>query len=206
MAKASAISARSALLFGCGIAVIVINTLLTLNSISEHQARMRTRPAPLFAYSFLEDDVPERLPLINDRKQVLLSMEDSVHFTVDGALAGDEWLYTSTRFDAGNINLGPNARIFSVDLVHELHCLRRLRAALDAEAPLPPAELGHSEHCLSYLRQHILCAADSTLEYGDAFARNATAWRFGGVRACADSEAFYGTMLSHWNDWVSRDH
>ena len=62
--------------------------------------------------------------------------------------------------------------------------------------------LHHAEHCLSFLRESTLCAADTTLESGDAFGRNFTAERVGSERECMDAEAFYASMLTRWNEWV----
>ena len=55
---------------------------------------------------------------------------------------------------------------------------------------------------MSFLRESTLCAADTTLEPGDAFGRNFTAERWTGDRECMDAEAFYASMLQRWNEWV----
>ena len=151
---------------------------------------------------FIEDDVPERLPLQGARPSVLLSIEESVRYALAAPEAADEWLWTTTAGDGGNVRLGPRGRLFTTAYTHQLHCLRALRTALAAAGPPEGAELAHTEHCLSFLRQHALCAADGTLEPGDAFARNATAERVGVVRECRDVEAFYDSMWTYWTRWL----
>ncbi|MCJ1315341.1 hypothetical protein MMC15_000658 [Xylographa vitiligo] len=54
---------------------------------------------------------------------------------------------------------------FCVALFHQLHCLYLIRngfyEALDGTTT---DRMGHALHCFEYLRQSILCAADTTLE------------------------------------------
>ena len=78
------------------------------------------------------------------------------------------------------------------------------RASRDVKKkqPLMGKERGHVEHCLSELRQHILCAADSSLEDGDSFARGVSTEGFNGFRQCADSEALYRTTAVNWGQWL----
>ena len=133
-----------------------------------------------------------------------MSIEESVRYSIDSPEASLEWLYTATAHDMGNTHLGPpdRARIGVVALAHQLHCLRSLRAALAEEGVPEGHALHHAEHCLSFLRESTLCAADTTLEQGDAFGRNFTEERIGGERECMDAEAFYASMLTRWNEWV----
>ena len=133
-----------------------------------------------------------------------MSIEESVRYSIHSPEAPLEWLYTATTHDMGNTHLGPpdRARIGVVALAHQLHCLRALRAAL-AEEGVPEGHAMHpAEHCLSFLRESTLCAADATLEPGDTSGRNPTAERVGGERVCMDAEAFYASMLTRWNEWV----
>ncbi|GJE92371.1 hypothetical protein PsYK624_085250 [Phanerochaete sordida] len=193
---------RAALLLSGGVVLILANIVLIRTLVSEYSSELQKRPAPLSVYSFVEDDVPERLPLMRDRGYVLWSAEESVRFSIDGPRADEEWFYATVFKGAGNVNLGPNDRFFAVDLEHELHCLRRLRESLGREEGLTDAEFGHAEHCLSYLRQHILCSADETLEFGDSFARNHSAWRSAGLRVCRDPEAFFSAMSVYNGAWL----
>ena len=197
----------------------VANVLLNLSFVKDLRSVLETRDPPLSHYStyhngpghtiptdistgFIEDDVPERLPLLNARPTVLMSIEESTRYSIDQPESFDEWLWTATAGDGGNVRLGPNGRLFTTAYTHELHCLRSIRKLL-AEDDVPKGrELAHAEHCLSFLRQHALCAADATLEPGDAFSRNFTASRVTVERQCKDVEAFYDTMWKYWQNWL----
>lgn len=101
--------------------------------------------------------------------------------------AAYEWHSAYPGENLGFVRLGPKKRFFSLALYHQIHCLDSLRKAI--LAPPTASEGGHahtrrdttnedgktsvhftkrdsahSSHCLNYLRQTILCAADLTLE------------------------------------------
>ena len=145
--------------------------------------------------------MPERFPLVNARPHVTMSIEESVHFGIHTPSAALEWLWTATVDDRGNVHMGPNGRFGVVGITHELHCLRALRDVLDTVDVPAGHDLHHSEHCLSFLREHTLCAADTTLEPPDAFARNYTRERSGGEHVCMDWDAFYGDMRTNYLEW-----
>ena len=130
-------------------------------------------------------------------------MEESVRYGINEPAAYDEWLSTSTVEDEGHVRVGSNHRLGIIGVTHEQHCLRLLRFTLAKDAVPHGAVRNHCEHCLSFLRQQALCAADSTIEPGDAFARNFTAERVTVERECRmDPEAFYASMWHQWNEWV----
>ncbi|KAI0821764.1 hypothetical protein BC628DRAFT_1393464 [Trametes gibbosa] len=185
------------------IALGVLNIAIDFSFIKDARKIFARRPPPPSHYTWIEDDVPERMYLVNPRPNVLMSIEESGHFGIRQPEAHLEWLWTSTVDDGGNVHMGPNQRFFVVALTHQQHCMRSLRRSLDADGIPEDAALHHAEHCLSFLREHTLCAADFSLEPGDAFARNYTAERVGVERKCMDVEAFYGTMWGQWNDWLS---
>ena len=151
--------------------------------------------------AYIEDDVPEFFPLRNARQHVLMSMEESVRYGIDEPQSYLEWLWTSTADDQGNIHIGPNHRFGVPSLTQQQHCLRGLRTVLAGVDILEGHDLHHTEHCLSFLREHTLCAADITLEPGDVFARNFTTERVTHDRECLDAEAFYASMWDQWTRW-----
>lgn len=53
---------------------------------------------------------------------------------------------------------------YLISQYHQLHCLRNFREYILAGAPLNTLMYGHIDHCLGYLRQMVMCAADSSLE------------------------------------------
>ncbi|KAI1784830.1 hypothetical protein LXA43DRAFT_1077244 [Ganoderma leucocontextum] len=179
-----------------------VNIWIDYSFVEDVRKVLEKRPPPLSHYTWVEDDVPERFPLISPRPHVRMSIEESVRYSIRAPEAPLEWLWTATANDMGNTHLGPTHRIGVVALAHQQHCIRSLRAALDAGDVPTEHALHHAEHCLSFLRESTLCAADTTLEPGDAFSRNFTAERVTGDRECMDAEAFYASMLQRWNDWV----
>jgi len=64
------------------------------------------------------------------------------------------------------VRLGPPAehRRFVPAAFHSLHCLQMIRAAFDTPIIQGDALWTHVPHCANYVRQSILCHADSTLE------------------------------------------
>lgn len=102
------------------------------------------------------DDYPQYYPV--DLGHVLFTPEDTVHYQIFGDDAESEW--DSIFPDGGGfLLLGPARREFGLSLFHQMHCLVRIRGAIRARKPSI-----HAHHCLNYLRQAIICEADSTIE------------------------------------------
>ncbi|EMD34969.1 hypothetical protein CERSUDRAFT_107019 [Gelatoporia subvermispora B] len=130
---------------------------------------------------------PIRLPV--DVRRVALEVVDSDRY---GVQDDNDWA-SVIPVGHGFVRLGPD--YYAVSMYHQMHCLnsfRRMftqarnesRAAHDAE---------HVLHCLTYLRQMVLCAADATLE--PAFEAHNVDGR--------TTQAAYGTGVTHeCRDWV----
>ncbi len=156
--------------------------------------------------AYVGDDYPERfdseLPPSNP---VALVVEDPVHYPVQGPAALQEWA-SSSPGGVFYIRLGPEHRTFALSMMHELHCLRNMRAALGGarDRRRGPDVQAHFTHCLQYLRQFVLCEPDLTLEPPDVLE-----WDFAGgvkvpesVHVCKDWEQVYGAMGASWEEWV----
>ncbi|KAI8962777.1 hypothetical protein F5Y11DRAFT_321522 [Daldinia sp. FL1419] len=86
---------------------------------------------------------------------------------------------------------------------HQLHCLDALRhgywAAIDRIEPDHLAKPGHIRHCIDYLRQSIMCHADTNLEPISPELGGVTGYGF--VRKCRDI-----VRLIHWAEkWRTHD-
>lgn len=59
--------------------------------------------------------------------------------------------------------------VYMISGMHQLHCLKELQTSLisGGDVANDTAGLHHALHCLNYLRQGVLCAADRTLEGPD---------------------------------------
>jgi hypothetical protein len=126
-------------------------------------------------------------------------VEETVHYPLYGKSAEEEWLSNSPLGD-GNLSHEPTHRALFVSMFHEMHCVRQIRREL--EKPLKDRRLGHSRHCLRYLREVILCQGDLTLEPGDFTMRNFTHERVGSTHVCRDWTQVYDRMRVNSNRWL----
>ncbi|KAH9943879.1 hypothetical protein B0H21DRAFT_779556 [Amylocystis lapponica] len=181
-----------------------LNALLDWSLIRASKRIASAQQCSASQYSFVGEDYPPLLPLPSARRAVLLTAENSVRYTVDANESAYEWLWTAPVGDH-NVHLGARHRYFAVGMAHELHCLRRLRGVLQADGIVEGKERGHSLHCLNYLRQGALCAADATLEPLEFVAPNGSAGRTGGTHVCMDWPAAYEAIADNWNEWQTAD-
>jgi len=102
-----------------------------------------------------------------------MTLENSLHYGLNNSIAGAEFRSLYPGPSMGFIRLGPHHRFFGISMYHQLHCLESLRLAMLGMRPHnePSGEgieeswaTDHAAHCLNYLRQTSLCAADLTLE------------------------------------------
>ncbi|KAI0318451.1 hypothetical protein OF83DRAFT_1115844 [Amylostereum chailletii] len=132
-----------------------------------------------------------------------------MHYPVEGPVADAEWRLTQPQTHYGYVRLGPDRRTFAVAMFHELHCVNTFRKAL-----LMPAareeNLHHVQHCLNYLRQLFLCAADATLEPGDFAKREyyrgapgmeGVIGEWGATRECRDWSVIIDAAEENYVDW-----
>ncbi|KAJ4163225.1 hypothetical protein LMH87_004967 [Akanthomyces muscarius] len=80
------------------------------------------------------------------------------------------------------------AEVYATASVHQLHCLATIREMIKSydRSEVPAYASGHAYHCLNYLRQDVLCAADTTFEYGHPVwnvERNFIQYEFSGIGA-----------------------
>lgn len=81
-----------------------------------------------------------------------------------------------------NVNLNTVAPAYMMSSFHQLHCLSYLAEHYNI-APLSDELAHHSAHCFDYLRQSIMCSADTTLE---GVSEAGPGW--GGKHQCTDYE------------------
>ncbi|KAI0059988.1 hypothetical protein BV25DRAFT_1828408 [Artomyces pyxidatus] len=93
---------------------------------------------------------------------VLLQTENSVHYSMPQEFE-PEWYQLQTPDNPDGIVHLPDGRRGMVGMLHSLHCLNRVRRSVVVPATDPDPR-AHVEHCFTYLRSVILCAADTTLE------------------------------------------
>lgn len=150
---------------------------------------------PPRTYSYVGDDFPPQLPLKLPSVGLALT-NPAPHFSL---LADDEWgaQYPSGGA-AGFTALGPRNRTFFPSMLHQLHCLDVVRVGM---ATNRTGFTHHVEHCVRYLRQTVLCAADVTLEPAYR-AEKEGAWMWaadgiGSVHRCRDWTAVRRYLEAH---------
>jgi hypothetical protein len=101
----------------------------------------------------------------------------------------------------GFVRFGSDDDFYAVSMYHQMHCLNSFRRMFNGHknSSREGHDSAHALHCLSYLRQMVLCAADTALE--PAFsARDSGTGKL--------TKAAYGTGVTHrCRDWsVVRKH
>ncbi|KAI1794463.1 hypothetical protein LXA43DRAFT_142224 [Ganoderma leucocontextum] len=116
-------------------------------------------------FSYLEDDRPLTfLPPSRHPRNVALVTEETYHYWPN---TPQDWESMTPAGSKGFVRLGPQNRLFGVSMYHQLHCLGRLQQATaeDFDSAEPrKLDGGEVHHCLNYLRQTLLCAANVRLE------------------------------------------
>ncbi|RHZ67120.1 hypothetical protein CDV55_107929 [Aspergillus turcosus] len=151
-------------------------------------------------YTYLAGDRPRELPLKVRTIQAAFH-DDPSHYGMEGITATAEWNAIRPP-GKGFVFLGEEHFAFGVSMWHQMHCLNHIRAVLvngdDGS--------DHTEHCFHYLRQGILCAADTTLEAGGASMElpNGEKVAAGGgtVHTCRDWRQVYDWMESQHAEWT----
>jgi hypothetical protein len=105
------------------------------------------------------DFPPSIIPLSEHPYNARLTVEDSVYYEPN---ATAEW-HTLFPSGGGFVRLGPEYRLFGVSMFHQLHCLDKLRRAVVHDPP-SEWERWHTQHCLNYVRQMLLCSSSNRLE------------------------------------------
>ncbi|RPD75666.1 hypothetical protein L226DRAFT_570654 [Lentinus tigrinus ALCF2SS1-7] len=109
-----------------------------------------------------EDDYPTSLiPRSRHLRNAAFTMEESVHYSLNFTL---EWESLIPSGTAGAVRLGPDKRYYIVSMFHQLQCLDELRRAVVQTGNGSDSSSERVHHCLNYIRQMLLCAANVRLE------------------------------------------
>lgn len=160
-------------------------------------------------YSWLGNDHPLTLPL--DLPFVALTLENSRHYSLDDPNADAEFQSIYPGKSLGFVHLGPERRFFGLSMYHQIHCLDSLRLAVLGVRPHGEHRLGqsgnahwemdHVHHCLNYLRQTILCAADLTLEPEVEEGSDDAGEGLGVTHVCKDWSMAYQYVERNFEEW-----
>lgn len=167
------------------------------------QCSRRAASATKYTVAYTGNDFPEYLPLNRP-----LSLVDRVFdnytadFPIHGPDAESAWMSIYPE-GFGFVRLGLERRILCVSMFHQLHCVDKMRRALDNPDD-PVATIPHLQHCMNYIRQMVLCASDLTLEPEEynpvTESRDATG--VGVTHTCHDWSAVYDTINDNYAQWI----
>ncbi|RKO87144.1 hypothetical protein BDK51DRAFT_8317, partial [Blyttiomyces helicus] len=144
-------------------------------------------------------DYPVELP-ITLRKVNMVWNNNPDHYRLKGTQAWAEWNAIHPS-GGGYIYLGDAYHAFGVSMWHQIHCLNHLRTIIvngdDGS--------DHTEHCFHYLRQGILCAADTTIEWGGSGMESGEEIIATGentTHVCRDWTQVYDFMEENYKSWT----
>ncbi|OKL61820.1 hypothetical protein UA08_03024 [Talaromyces atroroseus] len=87
--------------------------------------------------------------------------------------------------------------VANIAVFHQLHCLHAIRVAYYTIHNDTSIDDGHLRHCFDYLRQALMCAADTNLEHVNRETRITTGW--GSDKLCRD----YGQVVDWAVQWAN---
>ena len=125
-------------------------------------------------------------------KNVLLVPEDPTHYQIYGDGGEDEW---DAQFPPGRgrIQLAPDNQTYEVTMFHELRCLGAIRHAMATQSVGSTSNANMLHECFNYLRELILCRADTTLE---AVLNTDLSVNHAYPHVCRDWSALYSALKS----------
>ncbi|KZT01794.1 uncharacterized protein LAESUDRAFT_663177 [Laetiporus sulphureus 93-53] len=135
-----------------------------------------------------------------------LTRSHSIHYNLTSTVGLAEW-NASLPSGGAIVHLGPDHRPFTVSILHQLRCLDIIRASLvDLYADdAPDATFGNAalaKHCMHYLRQMVLCRADTRLESVRApKGKGLTVWEV--THECLDWTAVFDAAEENWRLYMS---
>ncbi|KZV86044.1 hypothetical protein EXIGLDRAFT_622389, partial [Exidia glandulosa HHB12029] len=148
--------------------------------------------------AYVGDEHPMHIMSFDNFPRVALDFEESVHFGL-GQNAFEDW--ENIPEEEFRHRIGPKYQAFVASSSHIRHCLMRFHRALYPD--LSPEKMleGHTQHCLAYVRQMILCSADLTLEPPNVLSRQWEIDRTGARHVCADWSAAQRVSLDLAARW-----
>ncbi|KAK8069873.1 hypothetical protein PG994_006489 [Apiospora phragmitis] len=151
-------------------------------------------------YTYLTGNRPRELPLKVRTIQAAFH-DDPSHYGMEGISATAEW-NTIHPPGKGFAFLREEHFAFGVSMWHQMHCLNHIRTVMVNGDD----GLDHTSHCFHYLRQGILCVADTTLEPGGTSKAlpngDKVATGGGTVHTCRDWRQVHDWMESQHKEWI----
>ncbi|KAN0098999.1 protein of unknown function (DUF3328) domain containing protein [Hyaloscypha variabilis] len=149
--------------------------LLMLLLLVHPPSRMTTQQSavpifPMKTYTFVENTKYLHEDMFASREETLHTLHNWIELSSDGR--GFVQIKDSETFNIGepykiNGNMGTDEPVYMMSVFHQLHCLSYLVQQVQnatVSGPLDKEVAHHTAHCFDYLRQSIMCNADTSLE------------------------------------------
>lgn len=134
---------------------------------------------------------------VNDNRPVRMVMDTSTRYQLNTTVGAEEW---AQLMPSGGhlIHLEEDGKTqaYTLALFHQLRCLDILREDYVSGKPSPLRK-----HCLNYIRQSVLCIADTHLEYSKA----GLAVTHYIETVCNDWTAVYAAAERNFAEWQGND-
>ncbi|KZT41702.1 hypothetical protein SISSUDRAFT_1031038 [Sistotremastrum suecicum HHB10207 ss-3] len=158
-------------------------------------------------YSYQGDDYPQELPI--EITTVALKFDDTPHYRLNTSESMGEYMSMIGPYkgffrpvipndDPNDKAIRVSERLFGISMFHQLHCLDKIRSVL-----VSGSNPRHAQHCMNYLRQSVLCRADTML---DPEFKDGVAGGVGAVHVCRDWSAVYAYAQDNWELWGRKKH
>ncbi|KIM97467.1 hypothetical protein OIDMADRAFT_204249 [Oidiodendron maius Zn] len=146
--------------------VVLLTRVLTDKKTAEPSA---VPQFPLKTYKFIENPRYLHEDMFDNEMETLHTLHNWIELSADGR--GYVRINNSASFDLGEpYHIGSESDpkpAYMMSVFHQLHCLsyivQHYQTAFDG-VNLTKEVAHHSAHCFDYLRQSIMCAADTSLE------------------------------------------
>jgi hypothetical protein len=194
----------------CSVTILNLLVLFTASKNSDHIGHKTKEFSELFPHStigidvhcgihlaWVTDDFPEFWQVEAD--EIAMVVEESTRYSIIGIDAKEDWASNSPA-GFGYLRVGPEKRHYALDLAHQLHCLRNLRAGLAGNHA--PEMLWHVQHCLNFLRMMMMCSPNLTLEPADVLERDFEVHRTGATHVCRDWRQYFEKMEENWYEFL----
>ncbi|KAI0258111.1 hypothetical protein BC834DRAFT_121530 [Gloeopeniophorella convolvens] len=187
--------ATSILFYSALLLTLLVNVVLIV-------VQVRHISPPTREYTYIGRDHPRELPLKVGTVNAVFE-NDTEHYAVDHTVRS--WTEWNTIRPPGNghVFLGKGKLPYGVAMWHQIHCLAHIRANF-IKGQMPGI---HLQHCFNYLREAILCNADTTLEEGGMSMRAASgvgtvAPRTHATHTCRDWRQVYDYLAAEYDKWT----
>ncbi|KAL1897922.1 hypothetical protein Sste5346_003774 [Sporothrix stenoceras] len=158
-----------------------------------------TSNVPQFGTTLLQFD--ETMGFTFDpRTATTADVEDVLHHWASLSPIGDGFILSNNSRELlpePKWIAGAGEGLHNLAVYHQMHCLYRLMMAYNDAVLGTPTDVDHARHCFNYIRQTIMCVADTTLEGVNPDSERPETARVGAHRVCKDYSQVQAWAQAH---------